>query len=59
MQGVHQRTHPHGEEYIFAHIALAAYKLVVKTVSNTNCCIPCISTSNYQVSIYRQLEDSF
>ena len=36
MQGMHQRTHPHGEEYIFAHIALAAYKLVIKTESNTN-----------------------
>ena len=28
-------THPRGEDFIFAHIALAAYKLVTKTVSNT------------------------
>ena len=28
-------THPYGDAYIFPPIALATYKLVTKTVSNT------------------------
>ena len=70
MQGVHQRPHPYGDKYIFAYIALATYKLVTKTESNTypsiiacnsprKLAIESLSISNYVVPMYKHLIEVF